>query len=197
MEILGAINMDLRLHFALAVLCLTVQTSRTSTSFRDVILPSTKTDIDYQIQLDEEKRGRRCRRSCRNVAFQASVSPTIKDIKADETILFEEIETNIGGAFDAKSGIFTTPVAGTYVFHSTILTPPRSVVETALHVNGEVKMLLYSGDNSLYSPGSNMAVLQLKVGDLVKMVRNGPWGKTPFTIHRGFSTFSGFLLQAD
>ncbi|XP_053392005.1 heavy metal-binding protein HIP-like, partial [Mercenaria mercenaria] len=172
-------------------------TSTTSTSFRDVILPATKTDIHYQIELDEEKRGRKCRRSCRNVAFQASVSPTINDIKADATILFGDCTTNIGGAFDAKSGIFTTPVAGTYIFHSTILTPPKSVVETALQVNGEVKMLLYSGDNSLYSPGSNMVVLQLKVGDLVKMVKHGPWGKTPFTIHHRFSTFSGFLLQVD
>ena len=45
-------------------------------------------------------------------------------VDADETITFDETETNIGNGMDSSTGIFTAPVSGTYSFSfSGVLTP--------------------------------------------------------------------------
>jgi hypothetical protein len=72
----------------------------------------------------------------------------------------------------------------------------ESPFETCLKVNGEIRMYMYSGSQYRGS-GSNMALLKLKVGDIVNIVKHGSGGLTPFYIHRRWSTFSGFLLVSD
>ncbi|XP_060577878.1 heavy metal-binding protein HIP-like [Ruditapes philippinarum] len=131
-----------------------------------------------------------------HIAFFARVSPTIVGIAPWATIIFSNVETNEGGAYNNATGEFVAPKAGLYVFFSTILAGWGLIIETVLQVNGNSKMLIYSG-GSAQASGSNMAVLLLKVGDVVKMVKHGPWGSKPFTIHHNWSTFSGFLLKAD
>ncbi|XP_060577879.1 complement C1q tumor necrosis factor-related protein 3-like [Ruditapes philippinarum] len=130
------------------------------------------------------------------IAFFARVSPTIVGIAPWATIIFSNVETNEGVAYNNATGEFVAPKAGLYVFFSTILAGWGLIIETGLQVNGNSIMLIYSG-GSAQASGSNMAVLPLKVGDVVKMVKTGPWGTTPFTIHHYWSTFSGFLLKAD
>jgi len=134
-----------------------------------------------------------------NVAFYAMLGRSYADIGAWEVIKFTNVQTNIGGAcgaYDASTGVFTVPVSGTYVFHAHILCAAKKSIETALKVNGKVKLLLYSGGTtSFYGSGSNLGVFDLQVGDTVTMVKNGPWGTRPFYIHAAWSTFSGFLLR--
>ena len=130
------------------------------------------------------------------ISFFARVSPTIVGIAPWATVIFSNVETNEGGAYNKATGEFVAPKAGLYVFFSTILAGWGLIIETVLQVNGNNKMLIYSGGCKQAS-GSNMTVLALKVGDVVKMVKHGPWGVKPFTIHHGWSTFSGYLLRAD
>lgn len=130
------------------------------------------------------------------VAFSARVEQSYEDILPWATIVFANIETNIGKAYNGANGEFTAPTSGTYVFYSNILSAAGKVIETSLQVNGLNQMYLYSGGNYRGS-GSNMAVLNINRGDVVKMVKHGPWGTKPFYIHHAWSTFSGYLLQTE
>lgn len=128
------------------------------------------------------------------VAFSARVKPSYEDIAPWATIKFSSVETNIGDGYNSKTGVFTAPRTGVYVFYSHILTKGGyHIIETALTVNGDTKLWLYSaGHSSAHGSGSNMLVIRLKQGDKVKMVI--PNGSRPFYIHHVWSTFSGFLL---
>jgi hypothetical protein len=130
------------------------------------------------------------------VAFYASVSPSITEIQPWETVVFSQVVTNEGGAYNSSTGEFIAPVNGTYAFYSNILSDWGKYIETCLKVNGEIRMYMYSGSQYRGS-GSNMALLKLKVGDIVNIVKHGTGGLTPFYIHRRWSTFSGFLLVSD
>ena len=145
---------------------------------------------DLRKQLVETKDGHKP-----TVAFSARVEPTYQDIAPWATIRFSSVETNIGDGYNSNTGEFTAPRTGVYVFFSHILSKPNKNIETALQVNGDNKLWLYSGGpSSAYGSSSNMLVIRLKQGDKVKMVKHGPWGTKPFYIHHVWSTFSGFLL---
>ena len=58
---------------------------------------------------------------------------------AGQIMLFKTIVLNTGNAYDARTGIFTSPVNGTYIFHVQICTNFRE--------NGSVKIV--SGDTVL------------------------------------------------
>ncbi|XP_045204747.1 multimerin-1-like [Mercenaria mercenaria] len=127
------------------------------------------------------------------VAFYARVSTPIVGIAPWATIVFSDVETNIGGAYNSKTGEFVAPTAGLYVFFCTILSGWNLIIESVLQVNGTNKMHIYSGSN-FQGSGSNRALLQLNTGDVVRMAKHGPWGSKPFTVHNCWSTFSGYLL---
>ncbi|XP_060579577.1 complement C1q tumor necrosis factor-related protein 3-like [Ruditapes philippinarum] len=129
----------------------------------------------------------------KRVAFYARVSPSITKIAAEDTIVFSLVETNSGEAYNPSTGEFKVPFAGTYVFFSNILSGSGKFIETCLKVNGKIRMLMYSG-GKYWGSGSNMAVLELKAGDIVNIAKKGPWGTPPLYIHHLWSTFSGFLL---
>ncbi|XP_045206826.1 heavy metal-binding protein HIP-like [Mercenaria mercenaria] len=131
-----------------------------------------------------------------NVAFYARLSKSYDSIEPWATIVFSDVETNTGSAYNSTNGEFTAPITGHYVFHSNILSKQDKIIETSLRVNGNDKMFLYSG-GKYHGSGSNMAVLHLNAGDNVKMVKHGSWGPKPFYIHHSWSSFSGFLLRAD
>ena len=162
-------------------------------SLKRQLLSSQKTFIDKIDTIDSNMQ------TCidkKIVSFSARVKPSISNIGAYRTIKFASIETNIGNAYDSTSGEFTAPLAGVYVFFATILAKPKNYIETVLKVNDEDKLWLYSGDANYHGPGSNLLVSHLSKGDKVKMTTYIS-GTKPFYIHHYWSTFSGFLIDAD
>ncbi|XP_060579578.1 heavy metal-binding protein HIP-like [Ruditapes philippinarum] len=137
----------------------------------------------------EERRVSKTKR----VAFYAKVSPSITKIASGDKIVFSLVETNSGEAYNPSTGDFKVPIAGTYVFFSNILSGYGKYIQTCLKVNGEIRMLMYSG-SKYWGSGSNMAVLELKAGDIVTIAKHGAWGTVPLYVHHLWSTFSGFLL---
>ena len=53
------------------------------------------------------------------IAFHASLSSVIRGTTNGQTIVFDQVDTNLGGGYSGATGVFTTPVAGTYVFSLT------------------------------------------------------------------------------
>ena len=133
----------------------------------------------------------------RVVAFSAYVTKA-QEITGLQTIVFGGVRSNIGGAYSPSSGIFTAPLNGSYMFFAKILSR-KLYGEYGLVVDGAVKMRLLthpSGSNWINS--SNAVIVRMKKGSNARLkttfpIRNG----TKFYVHHAWSTFSGYLLQAD
>jgi len=62
------------------------------------------------------------------VAFFVGLSENIGPVKEHTGIVFDRVVTNIGNAYDAQSGRFTSPVNATYQFNVVISAQGRQKV---------------------------------------------------------------------
>ncbi|KAJ8312028.1 hypothetical protein KUTeg_009401 [Tegillarca granosa] len=130
-----------------------------------------------------------------HVAFSASLSHPIKNNKVKNyKVVFDKIITNEGHGYDSKTGIFTVPFDGLYVFHWTVLTYPGTLFNTELVVNGVPKWMncADASGGKTHSSGSNMVTLSLNQKDQVWIRK---WKTGGNTMHGyNWSGFSGFKL---
>ena len=126
------------------------------------------------------------------VGFSANVMAKQLELGGGQTVIYDKVLTNDGNGYDDRTGVFTCPVAGTYLF----VVDSYSRGPTWLHVylNKIMVASLYvdGGHKHLYLQMSRTVVLKLKMGDHVKVVnhakRNGK------VYHGGYSGFSGAKL---
>ncbi|KAK3098330.1 hypothetical protein FSP39_018498 [Pinctada imbricata] len=107
-------------------------------------------------------------------------------------VVFENTHTNIGNAYDTKTGIFTAPVDGVYAFHWTIMIHKGRYSKIYIQVNDSNKAAMYayaSGYPNHYSPSQSYAT-DLKKGDRVNIYNSGSSGYATGT----YSTFTGYKL---
>lgn len=59
------------------------------------------------------------------MAFHANLgsSLNIQDIYKEDTVVYDDVITNVGNGYDSETGIFTCRKAGLYSFSWTSLTP--------------------------------------------------------------------------
>ncbi|KAJ8312029.1 hypothetical protein KUTeg_009402 [Tegillarca granosa] len=130
-----------------------------------------------------------------HVAFSASLSHDVKNNKVEHfKIIFDKIITNIGNGYNSKTGIFTVPCDGLYVFHWTILTFPGTVFNTELVVNGVSKRgnVADAGGGKSWNSGSSMVTLPLHKNDQVWIRK---WRTAGKSLHGNYwPGFSGFRL---
>ena len=50
------------------------------------------------------------------IAFHALLDGHFTTTKEEQTLVFKNIETNLGGGYDSSTGVFTAPVTGLYFF---------------------------------------------------------------------------------
>lgn len=127
-----------------------------------------------------------------SVSFTSRFSKqTITGLKKDQVLVFDVDVNNIGGGYDTKSGYFTAPVAGSYVFY---LAMQRNDEEErtfmALIMKGSTSIGVAEAGYSPYEHGSMLVTTHLERGDTVCVkVHVGT------TVYGSMSTvFSGFLL---
>ena len=127
------------------------------------------------------------------VAFSAR-SGDLVDLGSHQTVIFaEEIYLNIESSYDSRTGIFTCKLPGLYVFNVYCVTEPGQDIRLELVQNGVHKIYIFAPNknNGTYSTSSNMAVLNLQMGDTVSV--------QTLSSHQGpaiddWSQFTGFLL---
>jgi hypothetical protein len=129
------------------------------------------------------------------VAFTAGLSKSVDNLGAHQNIPFDHVETNIGNGYNPHEGVFTAPVSGLYVFHTSIFVDRNQEVFGELVVNGLIKASAYArSTDGRYDQGSQTLVIQIQQGDVVAVqnliVKSELFGD-PYI----YSTFSGFLLQ--
>ncbi|XP_073685545.1 cerebellin 17 [Garra rufa] len=110
------------------------------------------------------------------------------------TLTFNNIFTNIGNNYNPATGLFTAPVKGAYYFRFTVCgVQSKQSLGASLHKNGQKIVSVGQWRNhDQHRYGSNGAVLQLEVGDVVCM-KLLP-GYTIYDSPDNLSTFSGFLI---
>ncbi|CAL1547217.1 unnamed protein product [Lymnaea stagnalis] len=126
------------------------------------------------------------------VSFSAHAASNIPYLKDAEIIVFDDVLVNNGAAYDPRSGIFTVPVSGVYIFSATIVSGFNSTIETMITLNGQEVARLYSGAHQNRGSGSNTVVLNLREGDdiwVALFYGNGNY------VHGKWSSFSGSLLE--
>jgi hypothetical protein len=126
------------------------------------------------------------------VAFTARLSPYMTTLGTNQAILFNNVLTNIGNAYHLHGGIFTTPVAGVYVFFVTIMSNPSKVLSVAIVKNDSDICKAYGALNE--GSGSCLTTVHLAVGDDV-WVKHTSYGDEIEGMN--WSSFSGILIHAD
>ncbi|XP_045549631.1 complement C1q-like protein 2 [Salmo salar] len=120
----------------------------------------------------------------RKVAFSASLAAPGQQghtgtFNTGITLVYRNIYSNIGNAYNPTTGIFTAPVRGLYLFRFYIYGGGHDTIVHAVQASG--------GMNS-----SNGVSLLLEVGDVVNMYL---WaGRKIYDDANRHSTFSGHLL---
>ena len=132
------------------------------------------------------------------IGFTAYLGHTVEHLGIDHTIIFNHALFNDGGAYNTRSGIFTCPQDGVYLFFfevsiwSNRQVVAKLVANSANEVDGIADAEFHTGQEV---QGSNMAILRLGQGSHV-WVENYRWADRAVegsSISR-FSTFSGLLL---
>ncbi|XP_061181192.1 complement C1q-like protein 4 [Saccostrea echinata] len=105
------------------------------------------------------------------IAFYAYMSNNVmvKTFSKHKTFVYDRVETNIGNGYDARSGKFTAPESGVYVFHSSTTAHNKSHCTVEIVQNSAVKDIAWADaiDHNDRASASTMTILNLKKGDIV------------------------------
>ncbi|XP_045551539.1 complement C1q-like protein 2 isoform X2 [Salmo salar] len=127
------------------------------------------------------------------VAFSASLFPSSQHrgpFNIDTTLIFTNVITNIGQAYNSGTGVFAAPVRGVYYFTFTCNSGTTGKVNAALLKNGQ-NMAAVIEKGNVDSMGSNSVILQLNEGDHVNIIL---WSDNSIYDNGYRSTFTGVLL---
>uniref|UniRef100_A0A3P8TU00 C1q domain-containing protein n=1 Tax=Amphiprion percula TaxID=161767 RepID=A0A3P8TU00_AMPPE len=130
------------------------------------------------------------------VAFAASLGGDglQKTTNGNTNLIYNDVLTNIGQAYNSETGVFTAPVNGVYYIRFTANAPTDFTMSAVLYKNdAEIQLIAHeqpSGSGS--DTASNGAALQLQAGDRLSMKL---WHNTQIWDNSNHhSTFSGFLI---
>nr|XP_046254534.1 complement C1q-like protein 4 [Scatophagus argus] len=147
-------------------------------------------------RLDAAEREIKKSKETPKVAFAASLGGNglVKTTSGNKDLIYRDILTNVGGAYNAETGVFTAPIRGVYYIRFTANGPTNFPKSAVLYKNDtEIQLITHeqpSGEGS--DTASNGAALLLEKGDRLKMVL---WHNTQIWDNSNHhSTFSGFLL---
>ncbi|XP_019719274.1 uncharacterized protein LOC109512179 [Hippocampus comes] len=130
------------------------------------------------------------------IAFAASLggNGAQKTTSGNRDLIYRDVLTNVGGAYNAETGEFTAPIRGVYYVRFTTNAPTDFTMSAVMYKNNaEIQLITHeqpSGQGS--DTASNGAALLLEKGDKLKMVL---WHNTQIWDNSNHhSTFSGFLV---
>ncbi|XP_063055666.1 complement C1q-like protein 4 [Engraulis encrasicolus] len=130
------------------------------------------------------------------VAFSASLggSGMIKTGPGQEkNLIYKDIITNIGDAYNMETGVFTAPVHGLYYVRFTANGPTDGTINANLYKNDAIFLMVHEQPSGAGSDtGSNGAAVELQKGDKLHM---GLWPNTQiYDNSNRHSTVTAILL---
>ncbi|WAR31322.1 CAPR2-like protein [Mya arenaria] len=127
------------------------------------------------------------------VAFFATLISDFTTSTSSQTIVFNNVVTDVGGGYIPGTGVFTAPVNGLYVFSASVtvhLSTSKTSAYIKIRKNGSYIVFLYVSDgDGNYETGVGTVILSLQIGDTVELTCNNSGQRID-----SFSFFSGFRL---
>ncbi|XP_063431061.1 cerebellin-3-like [Mytilus trossulus] len=100
-------------------------------------------------------------------AFFATLSTKMVSLRTNHVVKFNNVKTNIGGGYDASTGVFTVRTKGTYEFAVNFITSNRHEwLELDLIKNNSVVVRGHAAHDQ-FTSGSLQAIIELNVGDRI------------------------------
>ena len=132
------------------------------------------------------------------VAFHAYMSHHEENVGHHQTIIFDQVVTNVGGNYNHHTGVFTSPSQGVYVFSWTLYCQTEGYFNSQLVANSNVVGALFctaqGAGNIRHITG--VVVVEVNQGDAI-FIRTHPTyiveGKVYSTI-TSRSSFTGWKL---
>ncbi|KAK1787227.1 hypothetical protein P4O66_002703 [Electrophorus voltai] len=128
------------------------------------------------------------------VAFSAALSASLGPASGIVNVVYSKVITNIGGAYNPNTGIFTAPVRGVYYIRFTTCSQNSGYNSgVQLYKNSEKLLYLYEYNYNGYQRYITGGItLQLEVGDAVHT--RLPDKLMLYETDTNRNTFSGFLI---
>ncbi|XP_062598736.1 uncharacterized protein LOC134260165 [Saccostrea cucullata] len=73
------------------------------------------------------------------IAFNAKSKGGVQTVSKGNTVMFGEVDLNVGGGYNGVKGTFIAPKSGVYVFDWTTMTDSNKGAYTSLVLNGKIK----------------------------------------------------------
>ncbi|XP_022088320.1 collagen alpha-1(X) chain-like [Acanthaster planci] len=127
------------------------------------------------------------------VAFSAyRTSSATGDV--GDIIIFDNIETNLGGGYGSQSGVFTCSLPGVYFFTASFLSI-NSATRPFLQLvkNGHLIFSIFDNHTNYHHQSSNSVIIVLVPGDKV-WLRFGSNSRGFYSSSNKYAFFSGFLI---
>ena len=126
-----------------------------------------------------------------NVGFTAGVTLDSTTWNSG-TLIFNSVIVNVGNGYNPSTGVFTSPVAGTYVFYVTAVEYSNNGLYVDIVLNSVSKVRAYSHSSTAFQTGTNMVVLNLQKGDSVWVIHYSGKGFNTHSVP--LTTFTGFQI---
>lgn len=125
------------------------------------------------------------------VVFTAILDHQV-NVSTGAVVVFNRVQTSTGGGYNSRTGIFTCPIPGYYIFHLQLLGQSDQVAELCINHNMICVTSAWAGANLDEQTGSATITLLLKKGDEVKVT-----GLTTSYVggnQNSLTSFSGHLI---
>lgn len=129
------------------------------------------------------------------VAFSATINQAhVDSIGLHQNIVFSDVITNIGNAYNNHHGVFIAPVSGLYMFSATLLSSQNAELAAAIEINGTDAVRMFEkGADGRHGSASQTIIIKLRKGDDVSIQSvfsdsHSYWGDK-------YTSFSGVLLH--
>ncbi|KAK3097063.1 hypothetical protein FSP39_006035 [Pinctada imbricata] len=112
-----------------------------------------------------------------------------------ETVIFDEVVTNVGSGYDVNNGIFFCPINGIYIFAATMASADNNKnLDAEIVHQGKIVARLHATVYG-YDMGSQVAMVQCQQGEKV-WIRHMESAGDSKIVPAGYSGFSGALLHS-
>ncbi|XP_060580524.1 heavy metal-binding protein HIP-like, partial [Ruditapes philippinarum] len=129
------------------------------------------------------------------IAYKAHLTKSVSP-GANERIIFDDVQLNLGGAYHPIPGGFSPPYTGTYLFSVSICSKGGHFIVLDLMRNTDVIGRILAGDAGNYDDcSSETTVAQLHSGDEVFVQHHLTTGDCIHYQPHTINSFTGTLLQ--